>query len=100
MNTQPPTDATAWNALAEGWRGDALKRALATDATRADRLAAQGPGLHYTFARQRLDAAVRDQLVQLALARELPAWRAALLAGEAINDTEGRPAWHTALRAG
>jgi glucose-6-phosphate isomerase len=103
MNTQPPTDATAWNALAalaEGWRGDALKRALATDATRADRLAAQGPGLHYTFARQRLDAAVRDQLVQLALARDLPAWRTALLAGEAINVTEGRPAWHTALRAG
>ena len=64
MNTQPPTNAPAWNALAalaESWRDDALKRALATDATRAERLAAVAPGLHYTFARQRLDGAVRDQ---------------------------------------
>jgi len=103
MNTQPPTDAPAWRALAElaeGWRGDALKRALATDATRPARLAAEAPGLRFTFARQRLDGAVRDQLVQLAHARDLPGWRGALLAGAAINDTEGRPAWHTALRAG
>jgi glucose-6-phosphate isomerase len=103
MNTRPPTDAAAWHALSAhvpAWHGDALKRALAADATRATTLAAEAPGLRYVFARQRLDAAVRDQLVQLALARELPAWRAALLAGAAINDTEGRPAWHTALRAG
>lgn len=103
MNTRPPTDTAAWNALAalaEAWRGDALKRALATDATRDGSLAADAPGLRYAFARQRLDSAVRDQLVQLALARELPAWRSALLEGAAINDTEGRPAWHSALRAG
>jgi glucose-6-phosphate isomerase len=103
MNTRPPTESAAWHALAalaRAWHGDALRRALVADATRAATLAAEAPGLRYAFARQRLDAAVRDQLVQLALARELPAWRGALLAGEAINDTEGRPAWHTALRAG
>jgi glucose-6-phosphate isomerase len=103
MNIRPPTDAPAWRtlaALADAWHGDALKRALGADPARAATLAADAPGLHYAFARQRLDGAVLEQLLALARARELPAWRAALLAGETVNDTEQRPAWHSALRAG
>jgi len=103
MNTRPPTDFPAWQALtalAKDWRGDALRAALAADAARAAKLSAEAPGLRYSFARQRLDAAVIAQLIALAEARALPAWRTALLAGEAINDTEQRPAWHSALRAG
>ena len=103
MNTHPPTAFPAWQALAEraaAWRGGALKAALAADPTRARSLVAEAPGMRYDYSRQRLDAAVIAQLVELAAARELPAWRAALLAGEAVNDTEQRPAWHSALRAG
>jgi glucose-6-phosphate isomerase len=103
MNTRPPTDCPAWRALAErapGWRGGALKAALAADPARARTLVADAPGLRFDYSRQRLDAAVIAQLVELAVARDLPAWRMALLAGETVNDTEQRPAWHSALRAG
>jgi len=103
MNTRPPTAFPAWQALAEraaAWRGGALKAALAEDPARARSLVAEAPGMRYDFSRQRLDAAVIAQLVELAAARDLPAWRAALLAGGTVNDTEQRPAWHSALRAG
>jgi len=103
MNTRPPTAFPAWQALAEraaAWRGGALKAALAEDPARPHSLVAEAPGMRYDFSRQRLDAAVIAQLVELAAARDLPAWRAALLAGGTVNDTEQRPAWHSALRAG
>jgi glucose-6-phosphate isomerase len=38
-------------------------------------------------------------LARLAAERGLAEWREALLAGEPVNNTENRPAWHTALRA-
>jgi len=103
MNRRPPTAFPAWQALAERaaeWRGGALKAALAADPARARSLVAEAPGMRYDYSRQRLDATVIAQLVELAAARDLPAWRAALLAGETVNDTEQRPAWHSALRAG
>ncbi len=104
MNVRPPTEFPAWSALAaaaEAWRGGgALKSALESDPQRAQKLVAEAPGLHYDYSRQRLDASVVARLVELAGARELPAWRRALLAGETVNDTEQRPAWHSALRAG
>ncbi len=103
MNTRSPTDCPAWDelsALAPEWGGAQLKAVLASDPGRAAALTAEAPGVRLDFARQRLDAAVLATLVQLAAQRDLPAWRAALLAGKVVNDTEDRPAWHTALRAG
>jgi len=103
MNTRTPTECAAWDALAAraaAWRGDALKAALASDPDRSRTLVAEAPGLRFDYSRQRLEAAVMAQLVELAAARDLPAWRTALLAGACVNDTERRPAWHSALRAG
>jgi glucose-6-phosphate isomerase len=50
------------------------------------------------FSRNRLDARSLDLLIELAEARELPAWIDALFSGAAVNSTENRPAQHMALR--
>jgi glucose-6-phosphate isomerase len=60
---------------------------------------AEGPGLRYDYSRQRLDAMTLRLLAKLAAERGFAEWREALLGGKPVNDTEGRAAWHTALRA-
>lgn len=103
LNTIPPTRCTSWGRLAQrarDWRGRALAEALARDPGRRAKLVAGVPGLRLDYSRQALDAAVLAELLSLADERGLPDWRAALLAGEPVNDTEQRAAWHSALRAG
>ena len=62
--------------------------------------AAEAPGVRYDYSRQRLGAMTLRLLTHLAAERGFSEWREALLAGSAINSTENRAAWHTALRAG
>ena len=103
MNTTLPTECKAWSELAQhaqSWRAVHLREVFAGDAARAQQLAAQAPGLRLDYSRQRLGATTLRLLAHLAGERGLPEWRAALLAGEKVNSTENRAAWHTALRAG
>jgi glucose-6-phosphate isomerase len=72
---------------------------LAADPTRAERYTATAAGLHLDYAKQRLDDSGLAGLLQLAKEADLPAKAAALLAGEELNNTEGRPALHSLLRA-
>ena len=102
MNTTPPTHCKAWQDLAhhaESWRGVHLRSLFAQDAARGTQLVAEGPGLRYDYSRQRMGAVTLGLLVRLAAERGLAEWREALLAGKAVNNTENRPAWHSALRA-
>lgn len=103
LNTTPPVDCPAWKKLeahAGSWRTTQLADLLAQDPGRAQRMSIAAPGLRLDYARQRVDATTLELLAQLAAERGFEAWREALLAGQAINTTENRPAWHTALRAG
>ncbi len=103
MNTRSPADCAAWTNLAhhaESWRSVHLRELFATDAARAKQLAAEAPGVRYDYSRQRLGAMTVRLLAKLAAERGFDEWREALLAGKTVNDTEQRPAWHTALRAG
>ncbi len=103
MNTRPPTDCPAWALLAaraERARSERLAGLFAADPGRAARLNASAPGVRYDYSRQRVDAGVIGLLARLARERDLSGWRAALLAGEHVNTSEDRAAWHTALRAG
>ena len=50
------------------------------------------------FSRQPLDREGLGALVDLARDRRIPQWRDAMLEGEAINPSEGRPVRHTSLR--
>jgi len=102
MNTTPPTECKAWQDLAhhtESWRGVHLRSLFEQDVGRGIQLVAEGPGVRYDYSRQRMGAMTLRLLVRLAAERGFAEWREALLAGKPVNNTENRPAWHTALRA-
>ena len=103
MNTRSPAECPAWAKLAqhaESWRSVHLRELFAADAARARHLVAEAPGVRYDYSRQRLGAITLRLLAHLAAERGFAEWREALLAGSAVNSTENRAAWHTALRAG
>ena len=92
--SKAPEQLAAWQRLG------ALARDVdrATD-TRYDHGFSQRLGpLFLDFAKQRVDARVRDALVDLASESALPAAIADLFAGARVNHTEARPALHTELR--
>jgi len=102
LNATPPTACPSWANLAahaEGWRTLHLREIFAHDVTRAVLFAAEAPGVRYDFSRQRIGALTLRLLSHLAEERGLAEWRAALLSGKPVNDTENRAAWHTALRS-
>jgi glucose-6-phosphate isomerase len=102
MNTTPPTDCPSWSALAahaESSRQAHLRELFATDAERARHLATEAAGMRFDYSRQRLGAMTLRLLAHLAEERGFAEWRAALLGGKHVNNTEDRAAWHTALRA-
>jgi len=103
MNTTSPLDCKAWPQLqhhAETWRDVRLKDLFANDVARSTQFVAEAPGIRYDYSRQRLGAVTLRLLANLAAERGLPEWREALLSGKPVNTSEGRAAWHTALRAG
>jgi glucose-6-phosphate isomerase len=107
MNTRSPLECPSWARLvqhAESWRTVHLRELFAT--ATGDRQArtrvftAEAPGVRYDYSRQRLGAMTLRLLTHLAAERGFSEWREGLLGGSAINATENRAAWHTALRAG
>src|SRR5688572_29598713 len=103
MNTRSPVECPSWAKLvqhAESWRAVHLRELFATDPARGRVFAAEAPGVRYDYSRQRLGAMTLRLLTHLAAERGFSEWREGLLGGSAINSTENRAAWHTALRAG
>jgi glucose-6-phosphate isomerase len=102
MNTVAPTECRAWQQLAhhaESWTGVHLRELFANDVARGVQCTLEAPGLRYDYSRQRLGAMTLRLLATLAAERGLAEWREALLSGKAVNHTENRAAWHTALRS-
>jgi glucose-6-phosphate isomerase len=96
-----PSELTAWKdlqRLAQSAPARDIAGAFAADPARARKFTLATAGLQADLSRNWIDGAVLDALLQLAEQAELPRWRSALLAGAPINNTEQRPAWHTALR--
>ena len=81
-----------WQCFAAAARASALRGDDAPDLVEA-------PGLTVDFSGQRHSDALRRAGHALLEARGFEDQRARLLAGETVNVTEGRPAWHTVLRA-
>ncbi|MBA5777172.1 glucose-6-phosphate isomerase [Stappia sp. F7233] len=73
---------------------------FASDGERFDRLSATHEDLLVDFSKERLDEAALDALIRLAGTAGVEDRRAAMLAGQPVNLTEGRAVLHTALRAG
>lgn len=55
--------------------------------------------LYVDYSKNRVSEETIDLLLKLADQQDLPNWIARLLSGEHVNDTEDRPALHSALRA-
>jgi len=104
MTSFPRCDATAaWAALrghfeAHGRELD-LREAFARDPARFERFGVEAPEVFCDLSKNLVDAATLHFLVDLARECGVEAQREAMLAGEAINVTEGRAVLHTALRA-
>ena len=88
-------------------RLDALKQtatarpilSLFDDPDRAGAFSARFDGMLFDYSKTAIDAATRAALLDLAKAADVEARRAAMFAGDRINETEGRAVLHTALRA-
>ncbi|SIQ08573.1 glucose-6-phosphate isomerase [Marinobacterium stanieri] len=91
---------TAWRALeqlADTERTHHLKDLL-QDPDRFEQFSFRQDELLLDLSRQRLTPATLKALLQLAEGCQLGSWIEALFSGESINNTEQRPALHTALR--
>jgi len=80
-------------------RDTTLGQLLAEPARRA-RCVVHGAGVEFDWSRQKATAETLLLLSRMATQQDWTSWRAKLFAGEKINQTEDRPAWHVALRRG
>lgn len=71
---------------------------FAGDAQRMKDCTLEAAGLRLDYSKHFVDACTRTLLVQLAVEAGVPAAIEALLSGKEVNNTEKRPALHTALR--
>lgn len=78
--------------------GHSIQSLVALEPDRATRMALRVDGLYASFARQHVDAAALQALLDMAQASGMASAIRDLLHGESINRSEGRPALHTALR--
>lgn len=75
-----------------------LKHLFAEDNSRAQRYSIELEEMYLDYSKNRIDDSVLRGLFDLAEQQNLSQWIQRLLTGEQVNDTEQRPALHTALR--
>ena len=95
------TDTPAWRALAahaEGQRALHLRDLFAADSARFANLSLRQDGLLLDFSKQRITTQTLALLRALAQAADVDGWKQKMLAGEAINHSEGRAVRHIDLR--
>jgi len=98
------TQSFAWSALQTAAlsmeeSGTTIGALFAADPQRASRFSLQAAGLLMDYSKHLLDDDCRDQLLALADTAGMHRAINALFAGDLVNNTEGRPALHTALRS-
>jgi glucose-6-phosphate isomerase len=97
----PLRERPAWSALERHFdqiRDVHLGDLFAEDATRGERLAAEGAGLYLDYSKNRVTDETLGLLVQLAEESGLPERTEAMFRGDRINTTENRSVLHVALR--
>src|SRR5512134_2853045 len=96
------TALPAWQKLTEHLRAQSgihLRERFDRDPGRFVKFSLALEGMLLDYSKQRVTEETMRLLVALARECELEAWRARMLAGERINQTENRAALHVALRA-
>ncbi|MSP95950.1 MAG: glucose-6-phosphate isomerase [Betaproteobacteria bacterium] len=97
------TQTPAWRALqahALAMRGTNLANLLVGDPDRGERCVVLGADVRLDWSRQKATHETIALLGRLAAQQDWTGWRERLFAGEKINLTEDRAAWHVALRMG
>ncbi len=92
---------TNWDSLqdaASTWETLTLTEAFHNDKNRVDRYSISAAGICYDYSKNHIDDTIIKELISVAKQAELPCAIKSLLKGEKINNTEDRPALHTALR--
>jgi glucose-6-phosphate isomerase len=100
-SVRPLRDRPAWKALERHYeevRGKHLREMFAADATRGERLVAEGAGLFLDYSKNRIDDETIQLLEALAEQSGVPDRIEAMFAGERINVSENRSVLHVALR--
>ncbi|MGH6846350.1 MAG: glucose-6-phosphate isomerase [Methylocella sp.] len=96
------TTSPAWQALRANFdkiKSLHLREMFAKDPGRGERLVAEGAGLFLDYSKNRITEETLRLLLRLAEERGVAARRDEMFRGEKINITEGRAAFHVALRA-
>ncbi|HGG59237.1 MAG TPA: glucose-6-phosphate isomerase, partial [Gammaproteobacteria bacterium] len=75
-----------------------MKALFAADPRRFEKFSLRLDDLLFDYSKNRITGETLSLLIELAEARELPAWRERMFRGEKINTTEKRAVLHTALR--
>lgn len=92
----------AWGQLqaayAAGGKDFDLRKAFAADDKRFERFSQSAPEVFADLSKNRIDAATEQLLLELARQSGVEEHRAAMFAGEKINNTEQREVWHVLLR--
>ncbi len=86
------------NSLAGKLTGRRILDLFDADPNRAQGFSASTGDLLFDYSKTQIDEGVRAALIQLCDQADLAGRRAAMFAGEKINETEGRAVLHTALR--
>src|ERR1700682_3479628 len=97
-----PTATPAWQALTVHYdkiKTLHLREMFATDPGRGERFVAEGAGVYLDYSKNRITEETLRLLLRLAEECGVATWRDAMFRGEKINITEGRAAFHVALRA-
>ncbi len=93
--------SSAWRELeqlAVTHRTTHLRDLFAADPDRFAKFSAEYDGLLLDYSRQRVDDKVLAGLLELVRTVDLTSWIEQLMSGKPVNNTEQRPALHTALR--
>ncbi|MEH0155108.1 glucose-6-phosphate isomerase [Limibacter armeniacum] len=96
-----PTETNAWKALVshfEAIQGTHMRDLFAQDASRAEKFSVKFEELYLDYSKNIITDETKQLLIDLANEVELKAAIDSMFNGEAINETEGRAVYHTALR--
>ena len=100
----PPVDPSAtpaWARLVEDaarLSASSIAELFANDPARLEVMSIDVGGIHADLSKNLIDRAALNHLLELAAETGVTELRDAMMAGELVNTTEGRPALHTALR--
>lgn len=91
-----------WNSLtahAEEWKNRTIKQCFLDDPNRAARFTVAAAGIEFDYSKNRIDNTTLELLLSIADQAQLKQSIKRLFRGDKVNNTEGRPALHTALRS-